>query len=99
MAYLSQLMQQGIQLITKVKSKMKNKLMLMTDKLLLRKRSIIKTINDQLKYISQIEDSSHRSPLNFLVKLISGLIAYTHQPNKPSLNLSLFPRLEPIHYP
>src|SRR6185436_8462283 len=52
MAYLSQalfeqLMQQGIQLITKLKSNMKNKLMLMTDKLLLRKRSIIETINDQ----------------------------------------------------
>lgn len=66
MAYLTQLMQQCIQLITKVKSKIKNKLMLMTDKLILRKRSIINTINDQLKYISQIEDSSHRSPLNFL---------------------------------
>lgn len=104
MAYLSQplfeqLMQQGIHLITKLKSNMKNKLMLMTDKLLLRKRSIIETINDQLKNISQIEHSRHRSPLNFLVNLVSGLIAYTHQPNKPSLNLSHFPRLEDVAYP
>jgi Transposase DDE domain len=104
MAYLSQpvfeqLMQQGIQLITKLKANMKNKLMLMTDKLLLRKRSIIETINDQLKNISQIEHSRHRSPLNFLVNLASGLIAYTHQPNKPSLNLSLFPRLDDVAYP
>lgn len=104
MAYLSQpvfeqLMQQGIQLITKLKANMKNKLMLMTDKLLLRKRSIIETINDQLKNISQIEHSRHRSPLNFLVNLASGLIAYTHQPNKPSLNLSLFPRLGDVAYP
>ena len=104
MAYLSQpvfeqMMQQGIQLITKLKSNMKNKLMVMTDKLLLRKRSIIETINDQLKNISQIEHSRHRSPLNFLVNLVSGLIAYTHQPNKPSLNLSHFPRLESIAYP
>ena len=93
MAYLSrplfeQLMQQGIHLITKLKSNMKNKLMLMTDKLLLRKRSIIETLNDQLKNISQIEHSRHRSPLNFLVNLVSGLIAYTHQPHKPSLNRS-----------
>jgi len=104
MAYLSQpvfeqLMQQGVHLITKLKSNMKNKLMVMTDKLLLRKRSIIETINDQLKNISQIEHSRHRSPLNFLVNLVSGLIAYTHQPNKPSLNLSQFPRLENIAYP
>jgi len=104
MAYLSQalfeqLMQQGIQLITKLKSNMKNKLMLMTDKLLLRKRSIIETINDQLKNISQIEHSRHRSPLNFLVNLVSGLIAYTHQPKKPSLNLAQFPRLEDLVYP
>lgn len=104
MAYLSQsmfeqLMAQGIQLITKVKSNMKNKLLLMSDKLLLRKRSIIETINDQLKNISQIEHSRHRSPINFLVNLISGLIAYTHQPKKPSLNLSLFPPLEDFVYP
>jgi hypothetical protein len=104
MAYLSQpvfeqLMQQGIHLITKLKSNMKNKLMVMTDKLLLRKRSIIETINDQLKNISQIEHSRHRSPLNFLVNLVSGLIAYTHQPNKPSLNRFQFPHLEDVAYP
>ena len=101
MAYLSQpvfeqLMQQGIHLITKLKSNMKNKLMVMTDKLLLRKRSIIETIHDQLKNISQVEHSRHRSPLNFLVNLVSGLIAYTHQPNKPSLNRFQFPLLEDV---
>ena len=104
MAYLSQsmfeqLLEQGIQLITKLKSNMKNKLMLMSDKLLLRKRSIIETINDQLKNISQIEHSRHRSPINFLVNLVSGLIAYSHQTKKPSLDLSQFPRLENMVYP
>jgi hypothetical protein len=104
MAYLSQslfeqLMGHGIQLITKLKSNMKNKLMLMSDKLLLRKRSIIETINDQLKNISQIEHSRHRSPINFLVNLVSGLIAYTHQTKKPSLDLSQIPRLEDLVYP
>jgi Transposase DDE domain len=104
MAYLSQpifrdLLQQGIHLITKLKANMKNKLMVMTDKLLLRKRSIIETINDQLKNISQIEHSRHRSPINFLVNLMSGLIAYTHQPKKPSLQFSSFPRLESVSYP
>ncbi len=83
-------MQQGTQLITKLKFNMTNKLMFLTDTLLLRKRSIIETINDQLKDISQIKHSHHRSLLNFLVNLLSGLMAYTHQSNKRSLNLSLF---------
>lgn len=90
--YLSQalftaLFEQGIELITHVRKNMKNRLMPLTDKLLLRKRSIIETINDQLKNISQIEHTRHRSVPNFLVNLMAGLIAYCHQPKKPSLNL------------
>ena len=77
----------GIQLITKLKSNMKNKLMHWGDKVLLRKRAIVETIIDQLKNISQIEHSRHRSPTNFLVNLLCGLIAYCHQPKKPSLHL------------
>lgn len=103
MAYLSQplfekLLVQGLQLITKVKSNMKNRLMPLVDKLLLRKRAIIETINDQLKNISQIEHTRHRSPINFLVNLVSGLIAYTHQPKKPSLRLNLR-QLDAVAYP
>ncbi len=58
------------------------------DKVLLRKRSLIETVNDQLKNISQIEHSRHRSIWNFFVNLFSGLIAYTYLPTKPSLDLS-----------
>jgi Transposase DDE domain len=83
----------NVQLITKLKRNMKNKLMPMADKLLLRKRAIAETIIDQLKNISQIEHSRHRSPANFLVNLICGLIAYCLQPIKPSLNLSFLPAL------
>jgi len=90
--YISQrlfdeLFAQGLQLVTSVRKNMQNRLMPLTDKLMLRKRSIIETINDQLKNISQIEHSRHRSFDNFLVNLLSGLIAYCHQPKKPSLNL------------
>lgn len=83
----------GIQLITKLKKKMPNRLMPLTDKLLLRKRAIAETIIDQLKNISQIEHSRHRSPINFLVNLVCGLIAYCHQPKKPSLHLDYVPAL------
>ena len=77
----------NIQLITKLRSNMKNRLMPLADRVLLRKRAIIETIVDQLKNISQIEHSRHRSPINFLVNVLCGLIAYCHKPKKPSLGL------------
>ncbi len=86
-ALFEKLFSQGLQLVTPLKKKMHNRLLPLMDKLLLRKRSLIETVNDQLKNISQIEHSRHRSPINFLVNLISGLIAYTYQQKKPSLNI------------
>ena len=70
----------GVQLVTKIRKNMNNKLML-------RKRAIIETIYDQLKNISQIEHARHGSGINFLLNIVSALIAYTHQEKKPSLNL------------
>ena len=90
-----QLLQRGVHLVTHLKSKMKNRLILLADKLLLRKRSILETIIDQLKNISQIEHTRHRSMANFMVNIVSGLIAYSHQPTKPSLALDL-PQLEAL---
>jgi HPt (histidine-containing phosphotransfer) domain-containing protein len=87
-ALFEQLFEAGIQLVTGIRQNMKNKLIPMIDKLLARKRSIIETINDQLKNISQIEHSRHRSVTNFMVNLVAGLIAYTHQEKKPALNLA-----------
>ena len=77
------------QLVTKVRKNMKNKLLPLFDKILLRKRSTIEIVNDQLKNISQIEHSRHRSPVNFFVNLIAGLVAYTFREKKPSLNIRL----------
>lgn len=77
----------GIQLITKLKRNLKNCLMPLSHRLLLRKRAIIETIFDQLKNISQIEHSRHRSPVNCLVSIVCGLLAYCHQPKKPSIAL------------
>lgn len=87
-ALFEQLFARGLQLITPIRKNMKNQLVVLEDKLLTRKRFIIETIVDQLKNISQIQHTRHRSPTNFLVNLIAGLIAYTWQPKKPSLNLS-----------
>ncbi len=91
--YLSQelvatLLHQGVDLITPIKRTMKQRLVKLNDKLLLRKRAIIETITDQLKNISQIEHTRHRSPTNFLVNVLAGVLAYCHQPKKPSLQVT-----------
>ena len=88
--YISEKLQQllfvdGIQLITSIRNNMKNSLMTMSDKILLRKRSIIETVNDELKNICQIEHSRHRSVANFMTNLVAGIIAYNFLPKKPSL--------------
>lgn len=80
---------QGLQLVTKIKCNMRNRLMPGWDKLMLRKRAVIESVVDQLKNISQIEHSRHRSPINFVVNVLAGLIAYTWREKKPSLNLDV----------
>ena len=87
-ALFEQLFARGLQLITPIRKNMKNRLVVLEDKLLTRKRFVIETIVDQRKNISQIEPTRHRSSTNFIVNLIAGLIAYTWQPKKPSLHLS-----------
>jgi hypothetical protein len=81
------LLGKGIKLITNMRKNMKCMLMEWEDKILLRKRSLIETVNDTLKNVCQIEHSRHRSPINFIAHLIAGLIAYTRLPKKPSLKI------------
>ena len=90
--YISQeltawLTEKGLNLVTKSRKNMKPKLLRVFDKIMLRKRVIIETVNDQLKNISQIEHSRHRSPFNFTVNLVAGLIAYSLQPLKPHIDV------------
>jgi len=89
--YISQalrdtLKQQGVELITKLRKNMKPKLLNLVDKILLRKRALIETVNDQLKNVCQIEHSRHRSPINAFVHLIAGLVAFTWQEKRPALS-------------
>ncbi len=75
-----------IHLITNIRNNMKNSLMTMNDKIMLRKRSLIETINDELKNICQVEHSRHRSFTNFITNIVAGLIAYSFLPKKPSIS-------------
>lgn len=66
----------GIQLVTKVKNKMKNSLMSVPGRILLRKRALIETGNNELKNSAQIEHSRHRSFNNFIANALAAITAY-----------------------
>jgi hypothetical protein len=68
---------------------MKNSQMLLSYKILLRKRTLIESVIDKLKKICQIEHTRHRSQEGFIINLLSGLIAYSYLPKKLSLNLEI----------
>jgi len=78
-----------INLVTKVRKNMKNSLMSLYDKILLRKRAVIETVNDELKNICQIDHTRHRSVNNFPANLLAGMIAYNFMPKKPSMNIEI----------
>ena len=80
----------GIHLLTRLKSNMKGSILSAGDSLLIRKRAIIESVNDELKNIAQVEHSRHRSLHNFLVNMMSAISAYCLFPKKPSI------RLEPV---
>jgi hypothetical protein len=82
------LQQTGVQLITKLKRNMKNKLMPLWDKLLLRKRALIESVCEQLKHVCQIAHTRHRSVYHASVHILAALAAYTWQEHKPSLHLT-----------
>jgi hypothetical protein len=75
----------GVQLITKIKRNMKNVLMSVYDKIMLRKRSVIECVMDSLKNICQIEHSRHRSLHGLLITIFAAIGAYHFLPKKPSL--------------
>lgn len=74
------LLNKGLKLITRVRSNMKEKIMSTFEKYFLSQRSIVETVIGQLKSICQIEHTRHRKPDNFLINVISGLMAYTLLP-------------------
>ena len=75
----------GIQLITAVRRNMKQKALSNEEKILLRKRSVIETVNDELKNICQVEHTRHRSVAGFILNIMSAIAAYAFFPKKPSI--------------
>lgn len=87
-ALSGELLDKGVELITTIRKNMKKKFISLWDRAILKKRFIIETVNDQLKNISYIEHSRHRSIHGFMLNLLGGLIAYCLKDSKPSLNLT-----------
>ena len=79
------LFKNGLQLVTGIKNNMKNKLMPMSHKLLLKKRGMIESVNDILKTVCDIEHTRHRSPINAVLNVFAGLCAYTFLERLPSV--------------
>jgi IS5 family transposase len=82
------LWQRGLHLITGIRRNMKNYLMPMADKIMLRKRFVIETVLDILKCEMGLEHSRHRSVTNAMVHVLSCLVAYAFRPGKPSISLT-----------
>jgi hypothetical protein len=84
-ALFSKLWQRGLHLITGIRRNMRNHLMPLADKLMLRKRFVIETVLDTLKSEMGLEHSRHRSVKNAMVHILSCLVAYAFRPGKPSI--------------
>ena len=81
------LKERGINFVTKVRRNMKPVARSDFEEAVLRQRSLVETVIDELKNLCQIEHTRHRSPINFTVNLLAGLVAYCLMPNKPKLPL------------
>jgi transposase len=98
-ALTESLRQQGIELITKVRKNMKPVVHSDFDHALLRKRSLVETVFDELKNLCYIEHTRHRSVANFMTNLMAGIIAYCLEPSKPALSLKnnqIIQKIKPI---
>jgi hypothetical protein len=88
--YISQslfekMLEQGLRIITAIRTKMKPKLMVFEESELLKKRSMIESVFHILKDILTLNHTRHRSPINFMINIIGALCAYCLYPGKPAI--------------
>lgn len=80
---------EGIHIITRIKSNMKNKLMPLWDKFYLGKRMTVESIFSSIKSCGTFEHSRHRSIINAFVHILCALIAYQLRPIKPTFRAQM----------
>ena len=86
------LYKRGLKLITGIRTNMKNYLIDLTDKTLLRQRFCIETIFGFLKNSMNLEYTRYQSSINFLINLIAALTPYSLTKGKTK-KLSIFTSL------
>ena len=70
------------------------------DRIMLRKRSVIETVNDELKNICEIEHTRQRAIHNFIMNLIAALAAYAFFDKKPAIRFDRMPNTgQPVLFP
>ena len=89
--YISQslfgkLFDNGVHLVTGLRANMKQQVMPVYDKIMLRKRSVIESVNDMLKNVAQLVHTRHRSVHNFIMNLLAAMGAYCFFAVKPQVN-------------
>lgn len=82
---MSELLEDGLQVITKLRKNMKNKLMKLEDKLLLSKRGVIESTFNLMITQCDLEHTRHRSPINAFCAMVCALIAYTNLDHLPTI--------------
>ena len=83
----NELADRGLLLVTSIRKNMKDRVLSLFDKCVLKKRVLIECINNQLKTVFHIEHTRYRSPINGFSHIISALIAYCINPSKPTANI------------
>ena len=81
------MLKKGIQIVTQIRSNMKNKLMDYADRIILRKRSLVESVFHIFKDILNMDHTRHRSPTNFMTNLVAGLAAYCLSDRKPRMRM------------
>lgn len=87
--FFEHFLEKGIQIVTKIRKNMKNSIMQMSDKMWLRKRAIIESVNDLLMTVFDIDHTRHRSPWNAIIHAIAALTAYSYYPQKPAVFIKI----------
>jgi hypothetical protein len=84
-ALFKKLFERGLKIVTKIKRNMKNVLMDLSDKVLLRKRGVVESVGNLLKNSMQIEHSRYRSIIGLFINVFSAVVAYNFLEKKPSI--------------
>ena len=81
------MLKKGLKIVTQGRSNIKSAVMNYTDRITLRKRSIVDSVFNVFKNILNMDHTRHRSPVNFMTNLVAGPSAYCLSDKKPCMKM------------